>query len=104
MIDELWTGILRFIETLVSPDWGALVALLPLSLVALIVLYLVWLVVRYARVGPARRGMRRRALKPPPGVHLPGPSRAPIIASIGLFFLFAGLVFGGPALAIGVAS
>ena len=39
---------------------------------------------------------------PPPGVHMPGPSFRPILASLGLFVLFAGLVFGGWILAVGV--
>src|SRR3954468_4299147 len=39
---------------------------------------------------------------PPPGVHMPGPSFRPILASLGLFVLFLGLVFPGPVLAIGL--
>ena len=30
-MDQVWTEILRFINTLVSPDWGSLVALIPLT-------------------------------------------------------------------------
>ncbi|NJD28299.1 MAG: hypothetical protein FIA92_08380 [Chloroflexi bacterium] len=32
---------------------------------------------------------------PPPGVHMPGPSIRPLLASLGAFALMAGLVFGG---------
>jgi hypothetical protein len=32
-LSQIWTQILQFIEKLVSPDWGALVGLLPLFLV-----------------------------------------------------------------------
>ena len=28
---QLWTDLLNFIDQLVSPDWGGLIALLPLS-------------------------------------------------------------------------
>jgi plastocyanin len=39
---------------------------------------------------------------PPPGVHLPGPTFRPILASIGVFLVFLGLVFPGPILAVGI--
>ena len=39
---------------------------------------------------------------PPPGVHIPGPTFRPILASIGVFLLFLGLVFPGPILAVGI--
>jgi hypothetical protein len=32
-ISQVWTQILQFVEKLVSPDWGALVGLLPLMIV-----------------------------------------------------------------------
>ncbi len=41
--------------------------------------------------------------EPPPGVHVPGPTFRPILASIGVFLLFLGLVFPGPILAVGLA-
>lgn len=40
------------------------------------------------------------SVEPPAGVHLPGPSPWPFFGPIGLFFVFAGLVFG-PALILG---
>jgi plastocyanin len=42
--------------------------------------------------------------EPPPGVHLPGPSFRPILASLALTVLFFGLVFGGWILAVGVLA
>ena len=36
-MDKLWTDLLTFINQLVSPDWGALVALVPILLVLLVV-------------------------------------------------------------------
>ena len=43
MIQELWTQFLAFTSKLVVPDWGALVALIPVMLLALGVVYLVWI-------------------------------------------------------------
>jgi plastocyanin len=39
---------------------------------------------------------------PPPGVHMPGPSIRPLMAALGAFALFAGLVFGGWVLVLAV--
>ena len=39
---------------------------------------------------------------PPPGVHIPGPSFRPLLASLAVTILFAGLVFGGWLLGVGV--
>ena len=33
-MEQLWTNLLDFIDKLVSPDWGALIALLPVALLA----------------------------------------------------------------------
>jgi Cupredoxin-like domain len=41
---------------------------------------------------------------PPPGVHMPGPSFLPFLASVGLGMLFLGLVFGEWLLAVGVVG
>lgn len=101
-MDHLWTDILRFIETLVSPDWGSLIALLPLALAGLIGLYLVWILIRFSRAGPTRRGPRRVTPATPAGIHMPGPSWAPILGSIGTAFLLFGLVYEGLLLGVGV--
>lgn len=39
---------------------------------------------------------------PPPGVHMPGPSFRPVLASLAMAVLFFGLVFGGWLLLVGV--
>jgi plastocyanin len=41
---------------------------------------------------------------PPEGVHMPGPSFRPLLASLGLALLLAGLVFGGLVLAVGALA
>jgi plastocyanin len=39
---------------------------------------------------------------PPTGVHVPGPTFRPILASIGVFLVFLGLVYPGPILVVGI--
>ena len=41
-----WDSLLEFLNKLVSPDWGALVGLIPLALAALVVGYLGWVIRR----------------------------------------------------------
>ena len=53
---------------------------------------------------PARRGKQRIEPRTPAGIHMPGPSFAPILAAIGAFLLFLGLVFGGPLLFLGAIA
>jgi len=91
-IQDAWNAIIDLSSKLVIPDWGALVALLPVGLAALVVVFLAWLAVRYAAAGPTRRGPRRAVPKPPGSVHMPGPSFAPLFAALGTFIFFAGTV------------
>src|SRR5256714_8982808 len=101
MLEKIWTAVLDFTSKLVIPDWGSLVALIPVAIFAIVVLWLVATVWRFATIGPASRGRRRVTPVPPPGIHAPGPSYAPIIAAFGLFMLLLGLVFGGLLLPLG---
>lgn len=101
---DLWTQILDLASKLVVPDWSALVAIIPLGLAGLIALYLVWLARRYATAGPTMRGKARIPPRPPAGIHMPGPSFAPVFAAIGAFLLFFGLVVGGIALPLGLVA
>jgi plastocyanin len=103
-IQQLWTGILDFLSKLVIPDWGALVALLPVILLALIVGWVVFLLRAYRSVGPRERGSGPRARVPPSGVHAPGPSFAPVFTGIGGALVFFGIVFGGWVFLLGVAA
>ena len=78
-VDQLWSGLLDLVNKLVSPDWGALIGLLPLfvfvgvigPLVSLIALRWVWYFVIKPRT---RLRMLERttaspldAVGPPPG-------------------------------------
>jgi plastocyanin len=101
MLEELWHGLIQFTEQFVVPDWGSLVELLPVFLAAFVGLYLSWTIYRYATAAPTRRGIRRLPPAPPPGVHMPGPSFAPLLAAVGAFMLLFGVFAGGIWLAAG---
>jgi plastocyanin len=102
MIEELWNSLIQFSATFVVPDWGKLVGLIPLGLAAIVGLYVTWIVFRFATAGPTRRGRRRLPPATPAGIHMPGPSFAPLIAAVGLLFLVIGMVSGGLWLLIGL--
>jgi len=101
MIEELWSQLIEFTSKLVVPDWGALIALIPIGLAAAVVVYLVWIVLRFRSAGPTRRGKQRIAPRAPAGIHMPGPSFAPVLGAIGMLFLGFGLVAGGLWAAVG---
>lgn len=100
-MEALWHSIIEFATQFIIPDWGQLVGLLPLGLAGLVVLWFAWTLRRFATIGPARRAPARLTPVAPPGVHMPGPSAAPIVAAVGAAALFWGLVVGGNALLIG---
>jgi hypothetical protein len=102
MIEDLVNGIVDFSKQFIIPDWGALVRLIPFALAALVFLYLSWTGYRFATAGPTRRGKRRLPPTTPAGIHMPGPSFAPLLAATGLFFLVFGMVAGGIWLGVGV--
>ncbi len=104
MLEDLWTSILDLTSKLVIPDWGALIELLPIGLLIVIVVWLILLARRFATAGPTRRGKRRITPVAPAGIHMPGPSLAPVLAAIGAALLFWGLVVGGAALWLGVIA
>jgi len=105
MLEQLWNGFLDLTSQFVIPDWGELVSLaLPVGTAILVALGLIRIFQQLMTTPPARRGKRRIAPATPAGVHMPGPSFAPILAAIGAFLLFLGLVFGGIALALGAIA
>lgn len=103
-IQSVWTAILDVLSRLIIPDWGGLIALLPVALAAIVVLWLLTVVRAYATVGPAQRGMPRLDPIPPSGVHMPGPSFAPVFAAAGVGLLFFGFVWGGAVLLLGFGA
>ena len=87
-----WETFLEAVGSLVAPDWGALILLIPLGVLLAVAAYLVWVVRRFATAGP--QVTRPLPVAPPPaGVHLPGPSLAPFLVAGGALALFASLLF-----------
>ena len=104
MFDDLWTGFLAWTGQFVVPDWGSLVKLIPLGLAALVFLYVTWTAYRFATAAPARHGdIRKLPPRAPEGIHMPGPSFAPVLAAFGTFMLMFGMVSGGLWLPAGLA-
>jgi plastocyanin len=104
MLEPIWNDILEFTSKLVIPDWSGLIVLLPVFMGFIVVLFFLRVVIAYATAGPTRRGGGRRPPVAPPGVHMPGPTYAPLFAAIGSGLLFLGLVFGGLVLVLGVTA
>jgi plastocyanin len=104
-MQELWDRILDFLAKIVIPDWSALVAMIPLVLAGLVGVYLGWVVWRYATAGPRTRALPPAAPQPPPGVHAPAPSFAPIFLAAGTLALFGAMVIGSfAAIALGLTA
>lgn len=102
MFEDLWNGILELTSKFVIPDWGSVIAMLPVLVFAgaiVIIAILFWNIWRHPK---PRVGKVKVEPVPPTGVHMPGPSWAPPLAALGAFMLFLGLVFGGPLLIVGV--
>jgi plastocyanin len=104
MFEQFWNGILELTAKFVIPDWGSVIAMLPVFILALTVLIFAVTFWKLARAPKPGRGKQRIAPIAPPGVHMPGPSWSPVFAAIGAFLLFLGLVFGGPILILGTIA
>jgi plastocyanin len=103
-LQQAWTAILDALSKVIVPDWGGLVALIPVGVAVLIVLWLGFLVRQFATIGPRQRGVAGRPPVPPPGVHAATPSFAPVFAAVGVVLLFYGFVWGGPILVLGLGA
>src|SRR3954467_5395074 len=85
----------QFLQQLILPNWSDLIALLPWVLIAIVIAGLLWLALAWMRTSDRNRSRGAKPLgggAPPPGVHMPGPSRWPFVAPIGaalLLFAFA---------------
>ncbi|MDL2334732.1 MAG: cupredoxin domain-containing protein [Chloroflexota bacterium] len=84
----------QLLQQLLIPNWTDLIALLPWVLIVLVAFWLVFTVLQWQRAGARNRSRvpRRAPGSPPPGVHMPGPSRWPFVVPIGAAFLLASLV------------
>ncbi len=97
---SLLEWVISLLGPFVSPDWGALIKLIPLGVLLLVVAFYGWVFWRFRRAGPRRIGMPIRKPQVPSGVHLPGPSLAPFLISAASAALFFSVALGGPALAV----
>ncbi len=104
MLERIWTSILELLATIVTPDWGALIALIPVGLSILIVVVLFRTFRTLLTAPKPRRGMGRVPPRTPTGIHMPGPSFAPVFAAIGVSLLLLGLVFDGMVLILGAIA
>ena len=94
-MSDLINAFFQFLQQLILPNWPDLIALLPWVLVAIVILGLAGMAWAWRRTSARTRSRVPKPLNggaPPPGVHLPGPSRWPFVAPIGaalLLFAFA---------------
>ena len=103
-LQAAWTAILDFLSKLIIPDWGGLIALLPVFVLVLILLWIGSVFRAFATAGPKQRGILRREPVTPAGVHMPGPTYAPFFAALGASLLFYGIVWGGATLGLGLIA
>lgn len=104
LLQDIWDSILDITSQFVIPDWGSVIALLPVVMGIVLLAFLIVTLVRYRSVNPRRRRPGRISPPTPAGLHMPGPTYSPFFAAGGTFLLFLGLVFPGPLLALGVAG
>jgi plastocyanin len=100
---DLMETLLDVAAIFITPDWNALLALIPMLLALLFVAWFAFTFRKFATLGPRRRAPARIEPVTPAHVHMPGGSAAPILVAIGAGALFLGLAFGGLALWVGVA-
>ena len=86
----------------ITPDWSALILLIPIGLALLFVAWFAFTIRKFATLGPSRRAPARIQPLTPAHVHMPGGSSAPILVAFGAGALFLGLVVGGITLWVGV--
>ena len=104
MLEQLWTSILDLISQLVIPDWGVLIGFIPVGIIIFVIAVLIWIFRRLMTAPPPRRGKQRVRRSTPAGIHMPGPSWAPVFGGVGLFLIMLGLVFGGVSLILGAIA
>jgi len=94
---DLWTELLALLSQVVTPIWNELIQYIPLLLFGLVPLVLLLTFGAWHRNKPrnaSRVPARLPDGKAPEGLHLPSPSRWPLVGALGGFFIFASLIFG----------
>jgi len=91
IIDQLF----QLLQQLLLPNWSDLIRLLPWVLIALVIGYLAFTAFQWRRAAAPNRSRvpaRLRGGAPPPGIHMPGPSRWPFVVPIGAAILLFSFV------------
>jgi plastocyanin len=91
IIDQLF----QLLEQLILPNWPDLILWVPWVLLLLVGGYLLHTAWQWRKAGARTRSRVPRPLAggaPPPGVHMPGPSRWPFVVPIGAALLLVGFV------------
>ena len=104
MLEAIWEWFLDLTALLVTPDWGALIALLPIAIMVMVLVWIIWMIRQFRAQPKARRGKSRSRARRRPGSTCPDrrsrrssrPS-APRCCS-------SGLVYGGPILLLGIVA
>jgi len=104
MLTDLWNRLIAWTGALVTPDWGSLVARIPLLLLAVGAVFVTVTAVKWATAGPTRRGPGRRPPLAPDGAPVRVPAVGPLLLAAGAFVLALGLVLGGPWLPVGLVA
>jgi len=102
---SLLEWIVSLLGPIVAPDWGALIQLLPIIVLLVVAGFYAWVFLRFRRAGPRTIGMPPLPTKSvPAGIHLPGPSLAPLLISVASAALFFSVALGGVALAVAAVA
>src|SRR5256885_11431602 len=96
LLQNIWDSILKITSQFVIPDWGSVIALLPVLMGIVVLAFVIVTLARYRGINPRRRRPGRIAPPPPAGLHMPGPTYAPFFGAGGTFLFLLGLVFSRP--------
>src|SRR5215218_6625419 len=91
IIDQLF----QLLQQLLLPDWSDLIRLLPWVIIALVIAWLAFTALQWRRAAAPNRSRVPAPLRsgaPPPGIHMPGPSRWPFVVPIGAAILLFSFV------------
>jgi len=94
-LQSLLQGFLDWLAQVILPDWNDVITWIPALLMGLVGLILLLVLAAWWRSREVNRPRligRVREGAPPPGTHLPGPSKWPFVIPVGAVVLFASLV------------
>src|SRR3972149_3355989 len=94
-LQSLLQGFLDWLAQVILPDWNDVITWIPALLLVLVGLILLFVVAAWWRSREVNRPRligRVREGVPPPGTHLPGPSKWPFVIPVGAVVLSASLL------------